>query len=408
MKIIRLKKNLTVVLEDGTLLTNNKCTDTLYEMIVESQEDEEAVRCLMVPELCARKEEIELKTEMIENISDSSVLTVKGQSVYMESVSQLTVPEDLAFAIYKAEKEENIEALQSYINFWTLASLNPDSRARTNLFWFLQKYGMHISSSGLFVAYRNVLLHQEGSEIDERLAKFISSEYAKIKFKHKKSPKNYIVCTTPTKELKVVPNHAPGFTWDTLGTLEEMYQKLGEESAPVYTDQHSRKFRIKIGEVVSMDRSKCDPVQENTCSTGLHVAGMEWLQANYFGSTSLQVLVNPTDVVAVPPRDGYGKMRVCAYYPVQVVDRDEDGHIIDPELSDGFEDDFMTAILYEGDINNVDDGNYDLIIPQIPELNRVTIAARLKDIKLALEDKVLASYYTPEEESEVSTTWDFF
>lgn len=37
----------------------------------------------------------------------------------------------------------------------------------------------------------------------------------------------------------------------------------------VYTDHHSHKFKIRIGEMVTMDRSKCDPIQENQCSTGL-------------------------------------------------------------------------------------------------------------------------------------------
>lgn len=41
------------------------------------------------------------------------------------------------------------------------------------------------------------------------------------------------------------------------------------EEDNVFTDHHSHKFRIKVGEMVTMDRSKCDTVQENTCSTGL-------------------------------------------------------------------------------------------------------------------------------------------
>ena len=52
--------------------------------------------------------------------------------------------------------------------------------------------------------------------------------------------------------------------------------------------------------MVTMKRDACDSVQENTCSSGLHVAGKGWLKRNYFGNNGLVVLVNPADVVAVP------------------------------------------------------------------------------------------------------------
>ena len=47
-------------------------------------------------------------------------------------------------------------------------------------------------------------------------------------------------------------------------------------------------------------RDKCDTVQENTCSTGLHIGGRGWLKKNYYGNTGLACLINPADVVAVP------------------------------------------------------------------------------------------------------------
>ena len=72
------------------------------------------------------------------------------------------------------------------------------------------------------------------------------------------------------------------------------------EEENVFTDHHSHTFKIRIGEMVTMDRDKCDTVQENTCSTGLHIGGRGWLKKNYFGDTGLACLINPADVVAVP------------------------------------------------------------------------------------------------------------
>ena len=100
------------------------------------------------------------------------------------------------------------------------------------------------------------------------------------------------------------------------------------------------------------------------------------------------VLVNPADVVAVPPEDNYGKMRVCAYYPIQLIQRDENGYIIDEKIDDGFEDDFMHHIAYSGDINNTDIVNYTVDIPEIPEISKKKILNRLVEISNSLKKKV--------------------
>lgn len=390
MKILRLKKHITVILNDGTMLTSNDCTDEIYNQIVNNQENEDLAKSLLIPEYTKKEEEITTKIKLLDDWTDSEYLTVVGSSVYIKTISELTLPEDLAVAIYRAELAGDKELVDTYLNFWTLCSLNPDSRARINLFWFLNRYGMTISKSGLFVAYRNVRLKKEGSGIDTKLADFISAEYTRVKHKLKKSPKNYIVGYKEDSDDLMISTDRSKVS-KVLGMLDEMYLKLSDENvAPTYTDAHSGSFTIKIGEVVSMPREECDPIQENTCSRGLHVAGKQWLEANgnYFGNISLMVLVNPADVVAVPPCDGYGKMRCCAYYPISIIQRDEDRNIIDEGIDDGFEDNFMQQIAYNGEVNTEDEGNYTINIPEIPELNRKLILARLQEISKTMNKYV--------------------
>ncbi len=391
MKVVRLKTNVTVVLDNGTILTSGNCTDAMHQEILDNEGDDDAIKAIMIPEFFKKKEIHEAKTELLNDMHNSRYLTVKGASVYLEKVSQLSLPEDLAMAIYQAEKKDDKELLDTYINFWTLASLNPDSRARTNLFWFLKKYGMTISKSGLFVAYRNVVVKQEGSEINSKLAKEISKLYVKIKLKWKKNPKNYFMYYDGEGKYKAHKGMDPMLEADDyVGNLQELYNNLGDENkSTTYTDGYTGKFTIKIGEPVSMPRKDCDSKQENTCSRGLHVAGREWLQNGYFGNTSLIVLVNPADVVAVPPSDSYGKMRCCAYYPVALVERDADGKIINDNVPDGFEDDFIDIIKYQGEINNKETTTYRLEIPNIPELNTDTIYKRLDKIKVGLSKKLI-------------------
>ena len=384
MKILRLKENITVILNDGTMLTDNNCTDELHNDILAHQTDEEYVQKLLSPKLQEKVEEIKKVEETLEEIKKSKYLSIFGNSVYMKSVSELTMPEDLIKAFSKAEKEGNQELINTYINFWTLASTNPDSRARHNLFWFLNKYGMTISKSGLFVAFRNVAVKKKGFGIDNTLSNFISKEFIRVKTKLKKSPKNYYV---GKKDGDYIVSTDTAKLDTQLGVLSDMYEKLSKsDEATVYTDKHSGKFTIKIGEVVSMPREECDSRQDQTCSRGLHAAGASWLSQGYFGDTPLMVLINPSDVVSVPPQDSYGKLRTCAYYPVQVVDF-KDGKIVNPELEDGFEDDFINKIISSTTVNNEDNSNYQLTVPNIPELSMKNIVGRLDIIKKQLESR---------------------
>jgi hypothetical protein len=240
---------------------------------------------------------------------------------------------------------------------------------------------MTISKSGLFVAYRNVVLKEEGSAISQELAMGITKAYSKIKFKKKKNPSNYVLIKLYDK-FKAVTVREHGDE-DHFGNLQDLYLDLSKDIAPIYTDDYSKSFTIKIGTPVVMDRSKCNPNQDQTCSTGLHVAGKQWLedQGSYFGNTPLKVLVNPTDVVCVPPLDSYGKMRTCAYYPIELLEKDSNGVLIEEKSFDGFEDDFINIITYTGNVNNEDDGNYKLDIPSCPELNKSNIYDRLEEIR---------------------------
>jgi hypothetical protein len=83
-----------------------------------------------------------------------------------------------------------------------------------------------------------------------------------------------------------------------------------------FTDVHSGQFDQTIGTVNEMDRGEVDDNPNNTCSAGLHVACYSY--ANGFGSVTVEVEVNPADVVCVPTDYNGTKMRVCKYRVVGV------------------------------------------------------------------------------------------
>lgn len=389
MKIVRLKTHLIVVLEDGTMLTNTNCTDELYDKVVANLDNEDEILRLLVPTFLEKKEEYEAQVEVNEELKESSLITYAEGRAYLKEISNLILPQELATAIVKAEKEGNTEQLESYKNFWTLCSLNPNAEARKNLFWFLNKYGMKISKSGLFVVYRNANLKNPGEKVDTVLNDFISEQYARVRFKLKKSPKNYFVGKNDKGEYAIHLDSSKLTDVKSMNLLE-LYAKLSDEDdeSPTYTDQHSGKTVIKLGKPVTLPRDQCDENQNVTCSRGLHVAGKSWLSQGYYGQVSLMCLVNPADVVAVPPKDNYGKMRVCAYYPVHVIKRDKDGRIIDEDYDSGFEDDFMGLIAYDGIKNEKENLEYTLQIPKSPDYDRKKILSQLDTIAKSMNKYV--------------------
>jgi len=78
-----------------------------------------------------------------------------------------------------------------------------------------------------------------------------------------------------------------------------------------FTDSYSGKFDNSPGNKVTMNRSEVVLDRNATCAKGLHVAS--WNYASKWSEKTIEVKVDPADVVSVP-RDYNGqKMRVCAY-----------------------------------------------------------------------------------------------
>lgn len=379
MNILRINNTLVVTLDDGTQFKTENCTESLFEKVMRNLDNPNALITLFNPEYGKAK-------TLLEGIEKSIYLSLRGNSIYIDSISQLTVPQDFAQAFLAAEMAGDDDKIQAYLNFWTLLSLNPDSRVRNNIFWFLNRWGMVISKSGLIVGYRNVDIKREGDEFDSTLIKYVTREWAYVRYKLKKSPSNYLVGVDYTGDyVRINKTDASDSSTVIVGNLAEIYDKIvasQNEEVTVFTDHYSHSFEIRIGQVVQMERKSCDAIQENDCSRGLHVGGKDWLQKNYFGDVGLRVLVNPADIVAVPTQSDYGKLRTCAYYPINVIEYDNDGNVIDDDIDSGFEDDFMSQICYTGEINNDDPNAYRLNLPDSPEYNRGQIMENLRQLAL--------------------------
>ena len=148
----------------------------------------------------------------------------------------------------------------------------------------------------------------------------------------------------------------------------------------VFTDHHSHTFRIKIGEMVTMPREHCDCSSQNECSRGLHLAGSNWLDRNYFGTQGLVCLCSPSDVVAVPERSSYGKLRTCAYLPIDVVNYNTNNKVIPYPKETGFECDLVPMVIYEGIMGTENNAAYKFKIPKVPGITKDRITDNLLEI----------------------------
>lgn len=158
------------------------------------------------------------------------------------------------------------------------------------------------------------------------------------------------------------------------------YRNVDTTNTPeVFTDHHTRTFRIKVGEMVTLPRSQCDCDSRQECSRGLHVSSTNWLTRNYYGNVGLVVLVNPADVVAVPERSDYGKLRTCAYLPIDKIVYNTQGKIIPYPKETGFECDLVPKVLYDGVMGTETDG-YRFEIPTIPGITKEGIKDSLLEI----------------------------
>lgn len=78
-----------------------------------------------------------------------------------------------------------------------------------------------------------------------------------------------------------------------------------------YYDRHTGKISNRIGQRITMDRSRISDDPSVGCHTGLHVGSERY--AVDFGERTVICKINPKDVVSVPLDCECQKMRVCAY-----------------------------------------------------------------------------------------------
>jgi hypothetical protein len=124
-------------------------------------------------------------------------------------------------------------------------------------------------------------------------------------------------------------------------SVEQLYTFLEHESLPItpdgtflaykavtrdWKDKYSRSINNHVGSLVRMDRNKVSDDPASSCSRGLHVGAIGYVQSfasgyDCGGDRIIIVEVNPANVVSVPHDSSSEKVRCCEY---RVVDEFQD------------------------------------------------------------------------------------
>ena len=446
---------LTVVLNDGAILSKSNACEEHFNAVINAESIEEILAIMSSAEVVADVEKAKAEANRIKALqkgirllADLPDFTVDGNTVYLtgtsRSLPQLLVEKFIeivdrvkyykGFGFTPALLNEDDEYM-AHKNFFMWCCLNPRAEVAHELYRFLTENSFKITKQGFFVALRNVVTLHGSPE----LVNFVSNAYNKVKAVWKKNPDHYTVfledgqyklvhdsalvtvqkvtsddcpncngaggwydfddewedCTTCdgtgiveeyTYEEEIPVEHG-----QRIGGLTELYLDLPNREENRFTDNWTRTFDIRVGQVVSMRSEDCNWSTQDCAAAGLHFAGYT---APYVlcGDTTVMTLHNPMKVVGI----GREKGRCWEYLPFMLTTVAEADQIMNDRSFDFLQLDEQYAIReLESLTEKVKEGfateakKYEFNLPQISASEINTIVANLSEMKTKIKDRVV-------------------
>jgi len=390
MNLKLVNDTLTIVLNDGNVLSKPGATEEDFHAVVSAKSVHEIHAIVASREVAADVEKARIEAERIKSLQQGiqilNVLPdfkVEGSTVYLagtsRSMPQILV-EEFVRVVYRVSNEPSQEVFSDQLNqddeyvalknFFMWCCLNPRAEVAHELYRFLSENSFRITKQGFVVALRNVVTLHGSPE----LVHFISNAYNKVKAVWKKNPDNYTVflqngeyklvhdsaLTIPETHTSTMCQDCDGEGgWDNdwndddewedcetcngegeveaytytvdvpvdhgqkIGGLTELYLDLPNREENRFTDDWTKTFDIRIGQVTSMPQEECNWSTQDCAAAGLHFTSD---QIHYVGcgDQSVIVLINPMKVVGI----GQHKGRCYEYLPIMTVARDEATRIL--------------------------------------------------------------------------------
>ena len=449
---------LTVVLNDGSILTKPGATEDDFHAVNDAKTEGDIRTILSSSEIVADLEKIKAEAARIRAIqkgikllADLDDFTVEGNTVYLKGTSrslpQLLVERFIEVVSIVGEQPADSKSFQQSLNedddyvalknFFMWCCLNPRAEVAHELYRFLNENSFRITKQGFVVALRNVVTLHGSPE----LVHFISNTYNKVKAVWKKNPDQYTVFLEDGEyklvhddKLTIIETHTtttcPGchgdggwyhdeYTKDEfydcetcngtgeveeyntteelsvdhgerIGGLTELYLDLPNREENRFTDDWTKTFDIRIGQVTSMPKEDCNWSTQDCAAAGLHFTAD---QIHYVGcgDQSVIVLINPMKIVGI----GQHKGRCFEYLPIMTVPRDEATSILHDGQFDTLQLDEEYAIReLESLVEKAKEGfateskKYEFNMPSISAKEINAIVLTLNEMKATIKNRV--------------------
>ena len=445
---------LIVVLLNGNILTKPNASEDDFYAALNSKTETELRMILASQQVVAdieaqKKEEARLRAiqKGIQTLTELDDFVVENNTVYLYGTSR-SMPQLLVekfIEIVETQKyytgfgnlQEDLNNNDEYLahkNFFMWCCLNPRAEVAHELYRFLTENSFRITKQGFFVALRNVVTLHGSPE----LVHFVSNTYNKVKAVWKKNPSEYTVFLE-NGEYKLVHddklfkeetftstdcpecNGAGGWyndedEWEDcdvcngtgeveeytytetipvdhgqkIGGLTELYLDLPNREENRFTDDWTKTFDIRVGQLTSMPMEECNWSTQDCAAAGLHFTAN---QIHYVGcgDQSVLVLINPMKVVGI----GQHKGRCYEYLPIMTVPREEATQILHDGMFDTLQLDEEYAIReLESLVEKAKEGfateakKYEFNIPQISHKEINNIVLSLNEMKSKITKRV--------------------
>ena len=448
---------LTVVLNDGAILSKPNCYEEHFHAVANATSVEEVLAIMASSEVIADVEKakaeaarIKALQQGIQLLADLPDFTVEGNTVYLtgtsRSLPQLLVEKFIEVVDRVGQQmadertfEQALNDDDEYValkNFFMWCCLNPRAEVAHELYRFLTENSFRITRQGFVVALRNVVTLHGSPE----LVHFVSNTYNKVKAVWKKNPNEYTVflengeyklvhddklykeethTSTICQEcdgegqfydadidewyadcdhcngtgeveeyeysITVPVNHG-----EKIGNLVELYLDLPNREENRFTDDWTKTFDIRVGQVTSMPMEECNWSTQDCAAAGLHFTAD---QIHYVGcgDQSVIILINPMKVVGI----GTHKGRCYEYLPIMTVPREEATQILHDGMFDTLQLDEQYAIReLESLEEKAKEGfakeakKYEFNLPQISASEINTLVSNLSEMKAMIKNRV--------------------
>ena len=420
-----------------------KDEDEIRYIISSSQvrEDVEKVKAEQV-RIKALQQGIQLLGELYDFTVEGNSVTLNGTSRKLPQLLVEKFIEVVARASDEPSKEEyfinHLNQDDEYValkNFFMWCCLNPRAEVAHELYRFLEENSFRITRQGFVVALRNVVTLHGSPE----LVHFVSNTYNKVKAVWKKNPDHYTIFLE-NGEYKLVHDdklfetiivddttcpdcdgngnvdeyyeeyeecercngsgEVEEYEYEQtvsvdhgqrIGGLTELYLDLPNREENRFTDDWTKTFDIRIGQVTSMPQEECNWSTQDCAAAGLHFTAD---QIHYVGcgDQSVIVLINPMKVVGI----GQHKGRCFEYLPIMTVPRDEATSILHDGMFDTLQLDESYAIReLESLAEKAKEGfaaesrKYEFNMPAMSALEINAIVANLSEMKAKITNRVI-------------------